>query len=480
MWYETGNNEEVERPRALAVGPTGQPSRPSSALRNVREPADYMASPANSLYQNRKLGASLGVDDMIANEIRQLQAQMEEQERATDKRLNLGSFEPTRSLDRSFDGGPTYRFNARDSADSLPRRSASPSLRRSAQQPRRHDGLSDSTGEFLRKYNVGSFGADAWSSGAYRGDISPLRLSGDVLRSSVETLGSTGFKGLLVPHLKLDGKKEEKPAVVEEPVKSDAELAEMNRQLEELLKSMNANHPPRNEYFPEGVAESILQITNRVQADMMDFKSLFGDKHQREDDEEAALKERDEKMKEEGRKQAREKQLLDFDPPVTHPLEYFGVWDGRSYGAVDHKLDHFPYPVHQQQPVAVYTAQTTAAKPTLLPAGAGNLGGTAQQQIDLANLRLSDDSGVGPDSPFAHYDSTVLSPEGVQGSATGANSKPKEGFAVGNAPGGAGPEPVTTLHSAGLLSGGPTPQAQLPSVAQQHSHLRGFGPTAGE
>eukprot|EP01032_Pedospumella_encystans_P023756 gene23756-26885_t len=69
LWYESGDQDEVERPRALVVGPTGQPLRPSSALRNAREPNDYMAGPSNSLYQNRKLGASVGLDDMISNEI---------------------------------------------------------------------------------------------------------------------------------------------------------------------------------------------------------------------------------------------------------------------------------------------------------------------------------------------------------------------------------------------------------------------------
>lgn len=504
MWYEANpGGDDQEMPRSLNVGPTRQPTRPNSALRGIRQPADYMSPVAsNSLFQNTRLGESQNVDDMIQNEIRQLERDMYEQDRKTNARMNLGSFEPTRSIDlqRSYDDSPNFRFGSiRDSREFDRSRTASPSnLRRSQQNTNR---LSDSTGDFLRKYDIGNFeGAGlggATTGRSYRGgNISPLRLSGagDILRSSVETLGSTGFMGLMKANLKLDGKKEEEKPKEE---KSDAQIAEINKNLEAFLASMNENHPARNPYFPEGVEETIAQVTNTLNNHMMGFKTLFGDKQLLEDEETKALKERDEKLREEGRVQIREKQLLELDLPASHPLEYFGVWDGQQQQpTMQHQgpLDYFPYPVPAQLPPAGYSA-AVAGPPMAAPRMPGN------GPDDLAHLRLSDNSLGSPlGSPFPHYDSTILSPEpSAPGGRTNTGDPlPMEAFPVGNPTPPAGdkaptaeqketgeagapvpaPTATPTLLNAGLLSAG-NQAAQLPSMSRPVATGAYVGPQAG-
>lgn len=467
MWYESdngGGDDQQEVPRSLNVGPSRQPARPNSALRAIRQPTDYMSPvSSNSLFQNTKLGESQNVDDMIQNSIRQLERDMYEFDRKTNAKMNLGSFDPTRSIDlkRSFDDSPNFRFggsNMRDSKefDTQRSRSASPSLMRRSQQ--NNNRLSDSTGDFLRKYDIGNY-SDAPRAGTaagrnYTGNISPLRLSGDILRSSVETLGSTGFMGLMKANLKLDGKKEEQEKPKEE--KSDAQIAEINKTLEEFLSGMREQHPPRNPYFPEGVDETISQITNKLHSQIMEFKTLFGDKHLQEDAEISAQQERDEKMREEGRNQLRERQLLELDLPASHPLEFMGVWDGQQQQPVmphQGKLDYFPYPVpHQAGGTHVGAGGGNAGiagGTQHTPAKVGGGGAAAGEEDDMSHLRLSDNS-VG--SPFPHYDSTILSPEpgapttGRGGAGDGSGDAPStvEGFPVGNKDSSAGGEGHST------------------------------------
>ena len=411
LWYE--QDAEVPR-RSLTVEPVLQPPRPNSALRNIRQSDDFMSD--KGIYRNSKLGDSIAVDDLIEKEIRQLEREMHDLDRSTNAKLDLGSFHhsPSRSFDMhgSFDNtrnSTNYRFGG------------------------------------LRSSSRG-------------GDMSPLRMSGDILRSSVETLGTTGFRGLLTANLKLDGKKDE-PKEEEKPPETD--LAELNKKLQEFLASMAADHPPRNPYFPEGVDETIAQIANKVTNDIMEFQTLFGDKHLREDQQEGTQKERDEQMREEGRNQARERQLLDLDLPSTHPLEYFGVWDGqRQYpGIVDPST--VPYLQQQLHP----SAQPVTTQPG---------------HNDLSMLRVSDESSVGG-SPFPQYKSSFLSPEpssqlhdregfgvggptALEGPAGGAEESKGES---GARPAGASP----TLREAGVLSA---------AGGAPHRHtVQGFGQAAG-
>lgn len=462
LWYEN----DGERPRSLAVEPSMPPARPNSALRSIRQPVDYMTESTNSLFKGSKLGDTFGVDDLIEKEIRQLEQQVMEQDRRTNARLDLGSFNPARSLDIRSSMG-----SLRDSSD----------------------------GYRLTGRNL-------------RSSVSPMRLSGDLLRSSVETLGTTGFRGLLLPHLKLDGHKEEEAPKEE---KTADEMAELNKNLEAFLKSMQADHPPRNPYFPEGVDETLGQIANKVHNDMMDFQHLFGDKHAHEDAEAEAQKTRDEQMREEGRKEARERQLLELDVPASHPLEFFGVWDGqRQHPAVvepsavpylqqhqQHQQQHFQHPPQGPHPVSPHVH--FAPIPSSSGGGAAAAGGVTDYGVrletDLAALRLSDDSmgsSVGG-SPFPQYHSTILSPEASGGASSGGPLPTiREGFPVGNQPAeGGGPEggkstttetnaaAAPTLRDAGVLGGLPQQQrlvhpAQM--ITARGSQGRGFTSSAGK
>ena len=69
-------------------------------------------------------------------------------------------------------------------------------------------------------------------------------------------------------------------------------------------------------YLPEGVDETIPQITNKLNADMIEFKQQFESKYSEEDALEAERVKRDKEMKEAGRKEEREEQLkklIDLD-----------------------------------------------------------------------------------------------------------------------------------------------------------------------
>lgn len=77
--------------------------------------------------------------------------------------------------------------------------------------------------------------------------LADLRLSGDYFKSSVDTLGSTGFKALLYPEMKLDGMAEEKNADIElasgvdEGATADDVLARAKSMLAELNKENSEN-----------------------------------------------------------------------------------------------------------------------------------------------------------------------------------------------------------------------------------------------
>jgi hypothetical protein len=480
MVWETDNRNINESPggnadpapRSLSVNPTSQSTFPNSALRSVRQPNDYLSNIDSSLYLDRKLGDTYGLDDHIATEIRLLQQEAENQDRATSARLNLGSYEPTRSLDVGRSASPVFRFTGRDSNDlGLGNRSARSSRNDTVRDSQPNVGLSDSTGDFLRKYNIGSpytdgerggmvgasigdgtlggtlgmgagtntgrrgggggggggslrtSGAGGYGTGIGRtlgaaGDISPLRLSrtslpadsGDnYLRSSVETLGSTGFRGLLVPRLKLDGQKEKEETAPDDD-KEDLEKA--TAKIAELLRSLGESHPPKNSYFPEGVDETIPQITNKVQSQITEFAMLFGDKHLQEDEAEKARKERDELMREEGRKAERERRLMDLDLPETHPLEYLGVWDGAYQQQQQQQRLSGPH-------TAPYFANAAAKDEKDLLAA-------KEEERGAAALRLSDDSvgGESIGSPFPHFANKIGDGKEPK------NEIGKEGFSV--------------------------------------------------
>eukprot|EP01034_Spumella_vulgaris_P022066 gene22066-28161_t len=137
----------------------------------------------------------------------------------------------------------------------------------------------------------------------------------DFGRVSVETLGSTGFMGLLAPELRLDGgrqKSEEDEEKAKQPVTTEG-LTDIHANLAELMKSMaegQLKSSKEHAYFPEGVAHTIPQVAIKLDADMLEFRSHFPH-HAEEDRQEALLKKRDKEMLEKGRQEQRDKQLLD-------------------------------------------------------------------------------------------------------------------------------------------------------------------------
>ena len=131
--------------------------------------------------------------------------------------------------------------------------------------------------------------------------------------------------------------KDGKP-VLTAPLSGD--IFDINTNLEELMKSLGVvTSAARNEqarlrgessggdggvYGEEGYHESILQITNRLNTDMMEFSAFFGAPTSTTTTGigGGAQKERDEKMKEEGRREALIKQLDMLTISPEYPREY--------------------------------------------------------------------------------------------------------------------------------------------------------------
>jgi hypothetical protein len=133
-----------------------------------------------------------------------------------------------------------------------------------------------------------------------REDYSKFRKSGEaLLNESLDTIGSLGFHGLSVPNLKLDGAKD--PTVARTGA-SAGQINEVNANLEELLKTLGAG---KENLTREGLPESIMQVYNDVNSDLLTFKSKFEAKYDKEDAEAKLRAERDEQMKNMGREEER-------------------------------------------------------------------------------------------------------------------------------------------------------------------------------
>mmetsp|Transcript_25439 Transcript_25439/g.42649 ORF Transcript_25439/g.42649 Transcript_25439/m.42649 type:complete len:568 (-) Transcript_25439:309-2012(-) len=510
MWWQDENLDH--EPRSLDVKPASQAPKPHPALRNQREPEDYMAgghgrAGGTGFYQDRKLGETIGVDDLIEDEIRLLEREVLENDRKTSARLDLGSYDPTRSVDLNMRksneraASPHYRFTGATGT-------AGAGVRVGAMAGGGFDPRLSDSGDLLRKYNIGNYspapparaGGGMMGSGSYNnrfppitggaatsrgggGGISPLRLSrtrlsadsdaaADLLRSSVETLGSTGFKGLLKSNLKLDGKKDD------EEEKDKRNAADLQKNLEEMLKAIQANHPPRNPYFPDGCEETISQITNKVQSDIIEFQTLFGDKFLQEDDSAKAQKDRDEEMKEAGRNEYRQQQLLALDLPASHPLEFLGVWDGQQqYPVMGHQNNP---PLLSYLPHSATAAVGATGTPTAAVAGAaaavaaggdeaGNISQQQQQGQQDEDLRASDNSSLDMNSsPFPNYKSTVQSPN-ASTEGTAANKDDSNTRSNNNSGGGSGGAPPTSSATASATAS--TAAAAAASPSARHKNL---------
>jgi hypothetical protein len=116
------------------------------------------------------------------------------------------------------------------------------------------------------------------------------------LRNSVDTLGSTGYKALLMGNLKLDyaslmddildDKKENNPDNNNGPV---GEMKDLTTDLDTLLSSLHQNKD-KNEPEPEvtetndyGVVDTISEVTHRLDSEMSAFKVLYDEKYSQED-----------------------------------------------------------------------------------------------------------------------------------------------------------------------------------------------------
>jgi hypothetical protein len=129
------------------------------------------------------------------------------------------------------------------------------------------------------------------------------------LSESVETFGAMGFKSLLAPNLKLDGKSDPPPTSIKQ---EGHELAHLTNNLETLLRSFKIDRPenevPLTEYE---VPQSISQVTNQLNSDMLTFMSQYSTKYSQEEELEKQQKERDVEMKKLGQQEAELKLMLD-------------------------------------------------------------------------------------------------------------------------------------------------------------------------
>lgn len=288
--------ETIEEPRRPYLKPPMvQPSR-----RSVTESQELFRTDTN-------MGNSMDVDYLIEKEIRNLEKDIQRKERDTMKRLNMGSFTPHQGLNRSMENGLTV-------GTSFP-----------SSNSRYRPTLRDQGGLL----------------GIGEGRPEDLLGRSDVFRSSGDTLGSTGMLGLLRSELKLDGKKDTKEEKDDDadtdgkdggskPKSSAKPSEDVQIDLDALMKSLREFMPEEKpSYLPDGVDETIPQITNRLHCQMMEFMSLYNGAMVREKEREDEQKKRDEQMKEEGRRLERERRLLELDiPPFQHPLDY--VNDGDS------------------------------------------------------------------------------------------------------------------------------------------------------
>lgn len=290
MWWEKSGEassssilEDDMDPRALAIGPQVKSTKPPSSeiFDYHNKPDDYVTRRRNNSKNTNtllnssvrsSLDQSFNLDTLIEKEIKSLANGLKMRTNEISNRFSLESY------------GPDYGN----------RNPLNTSLDRS---PNRHRIGNRSSRDLMSSNN-----------------FNDTRVS--FLNQSVETLGSTGFKGLLVPELKLDGKNNQPKNGDEDNMKN------LNVNLDELLKSLNEGKKQAS-YLPDGIEETIPQITNKLTTQMMEFQNLFGNKFKEEDELEKEAKIRDNNMKEEGRKEERAKKLLDIDLPIEQPLEYF-------------------------------------------------------------------------------------------------------------------------------------------------------------
>jgi len=121
-----------------------------------------------------------------------------------------------------------------------------------------------------------------------------LRDSKLYLNSSYESIGHTGYRGLLDPEMKLDGISNANDKAI--PI-IPGDCNKINEDLEALLKSLGIESN-KNEFdynFPDLTANiaSISQVSEKLLADLSGFTSFYEKKHAQEQQEEKERKDKE-------------------------------------------------------------------------------------------------------------------------------------------------------------------------------------------
>jgi hypothetical protein len=138
------------------------------------------------------------------------------------------------------------------------------------------------------------------------------------LRDSLNIIESIGFRALDRGDMRLDGLVDKKPsdmgaaASVGAGIGSIQQMEEVNKGLEDLLKSLGIERQQKEELTKDGLPQSLMQVYNDLNTTFIDFKTKYEGKYSAEEQEEKRRKERDDEMKEAGRREEREKLLKEI------------------------------------------------------------------------------------------------------------------------------------------------------------------------
>jgi len=243
MWWVEKENQSTDEyqprtaPRALKQTTS---RKQNEILEQLRRPADNNNSSAN---RRSSMDRSDNVDDMMESEIRGLEKEMRE-----ERRRGGGHSEERRNPSDQRDQRGSGRISFEDRRRPSDHRGSGRFDRGSFENfdPKESLKLSD----YEPTYRYSGDGRGYVKGGEDQGrrreqDRDSGRLSGgsDYLRSSVETLGNSGYRGLLDQSLKLGFEESKNEKFVFSGMKPDGEpvvgnMQELNKSLEELLYSL--------------------------------------------------------------------------------------------------------------------------------------------------------------------------------------------------------------------------------------------------
>lgn len=141
------------------------------------------------------------------------------------------------------------------------------------------------------------------------------------LRDSLNIIESIGFRGLDRGDMRLDGLLDKKAPAPADAAPASApgagigsiqQMEEVNKGLEELLKSLGVERQQKEELTKDGLPQSLMQVYNDLNTTFIDFKTKYEGKYSEQEAEEKRRKERDDEMKEVGRREEREKLLKEI------------------------------------------------------------------------------------------------------------------------------------------------------------------------